>query len=394
MSTTTGYTAEIYNGIAAVPQALWQQVVPQGHTFLHYDYLTAFEASCSHNVGFRYVVFRKNGRLAGVATFQIVLFDGNNIGNEESRKQQGWWANMLNSMVNRMKMRLLVLGNTFMTGEYGWYFTDVKVPGQEELLALQSSIAQLVQQAKQDARPISGVLVKDVFLENLGALPQLQQAGYLQFPVQPDMILDVDPMWKSFDDYLAAMTSKYRVRMRKAIKDMARVEVRPMTLAEVEASMPEMERLYQEIINTTSFKMATFDLGHVPNLVRTLPAEQFWVEGFWLDGKLIAFISLYKHQGQLVAGMMGMDRAMQKSFDLYLNVLLLVARRAIEHQVKQAVYGRTAMEIKSSVGAKPHDMYLYTRHKSNWKSRILLPIVKLLSTNKPWHQRNPFKEAV
>lgn len=394
LTSTTGYTTEIYNGIATVPRALWQQAVPQGHMFLDYDYLKAFEACCSLNVGFRYVVFRKQGRLAGVATFQIILFDGNNVGNEDSRKEQGMFANLLNSMVNRMKLRLLVLGNTFMTGEYGWHFTEAPILGQEELTALQTAMGQLAQEQQTARKPISAILIKDVFTEKLGALPQLQQSGFLQFPVQPDMILDIDPAWKTFEGYLAAMTSKYRVRMRKALKDMNGVEIRPMTIAEVETLMPQMRHLYQEIINTSSFKMAVFELDHILNLLRTMPAEQFWVDGFWLDGKLVAFISFYKHQQQIVAGMMGMDRAAQKSFDLYLNVLLLVARRGIEHGAQQAVYGRTAMEIKSSVGAKPHNMYLYTRHVSGWKNRMILPIVKLLSQNKPWHQRNPFKETV
>jgi len=394
LAETTGYTTEIYNGIAKVPAALWQQVVPQDHAFLHYDYLTAFEACCSVNMSFRYVVFRRNGRLAGVATFQLIMFDGNNVGSVDSKKEQNWWTNILNSLVNRLKLRLLVLGNTFMTGEYGWYFMDKPVLGEDELAAIQIAMQQLCTEAQQNKKPVSGILVKDVFTENLGALPQLQQAEYLQFPVQPDMILDVDPAWKTFEGYLGAMTSKYRVRMRKALKDMNGVEIRPMSMEEVETQMAEMQRLYQEVINTSSFKMATFELDHIANLMRTMPTEQFWVDGFWLEGKLVAFISFYKHQDQLVAGMMGMDRSEQRTFDLYLNVLLLVARRAIEHGAKQAVYGRTAMEIKSSVGAKPHDMYLYTRHVSNWKNRILLPIVKLLSTNKPWHQRNPFKEGL
>lgn len=386
----TAYTTEVYNSIASVPRAMWQQVVPAAHTFLNYDYLTAFEACCSLNMGFRYVVFRKQGRLAGVATFQTILFDGNNIGTEESRKSQGWWPRLVNGIVNRMKMRLLVLGNVFMTGEYGWYFTDVKAPGAEEVAALQSVINELVQEAKTLKKPVSGLLVKEVFTDRLGAFPQLQKAGFFEFPVQPDMILDIDPQWQTFDGYLAAMQSKYRVRMRKALKDMDGIEIRPITLAEMEQHLPDIEDLYQQVVDTSEFKLATFRIQHIQYLMEHMP-EKFWVDGFWLDGKLVSYISFYKHQGQVVAGMMGMDREAQKTYDLYLNVLLLVARRGIEHGVKQSVFGRTAMEIKSSVGAKPHDMYLYSRHVSGWKNRIVIPMLKLLTRNKPWRQRNPFK---
>lgn len=390
LTTSTVYTTEIYHGIAQVPQAMWQQIVPQEHTFLNYDYLTAFEACCSVNMGFKYVVFRKDGRLAGVATFQTILFDGNNIGTEESRKALGFWARTANSLVSRMKMRLLVLGNTFMTGEYGWYFTDVKAPGLEEVTALQIVIKQLVQEAKATNKPVSGVLFKEVFAENLGSFPELKKAGYLEFPVQPDMILDIDPEWKTFDGYLAAMSSKYRVRMRKAIKDMNGVEIRRLTLPEIEQHLDGLKELYQQVVDTSEFKLATFRLDHIQYLMQQMP-DKFWIDGFWLDGKLVSFISFYEHEGQVVAGMMGMDREAQKKYDLYLNVLLLVALRGIEHGAKQSVFGRTAMEIKSSVGAKPHDMYLYTRHVSGWKTRMIIPMVKLLSRNEPWKQRNPFK---
>lgn len=390
LTTTTAYTADIYQGIAQVPQAMWQQVVPQDNTFLNYDYLTAFEACCSLNMGFRYVLFRKEGRLAGAAIFQTILFDGNNVGTEESRKQQEAWTRFVNGIVNRMKMRLLVLGNIFMTGEYGWYFTDVKVPGTEEVAALQMVINQLLQEAKAIKQPVSGLLVKEVFTDSLGAFPQLQKAGYLEFPVQPDMILDIDPAWQTFEGYLSAMSSKYRVRMRKALKDMEGIEIRPITLAEMESHMPELEELYKQVVETSEFKLATFRIQHMQYLMQHMP-DKFWVDGFWKDGKLVTFISFYEHQDQIVAGMMGMDREAQKTYDLYLNVLLLVARRGIEHGAKQSVFGRTAMEIKSSVGAKPHDMYLYTRHVSGWKNRIIVPIIKLLSRNEPWKQRSPFK---
>ncbi len=390
LTTTTAYTTQTYSSIADVPQAMWQQIVPQEHTFLNYDYLVAFEACCSVNMGFKYVVFRKDGRLAGVATFQTILFDGNNVGTEESRKELGFWPRLLNSLVSRMKMRLLVLGNTFMTGEYGWYFTDVKAPGVEEVSALQLVVNQLVKEAKASKKPVSGLLVKEVFADKLGAFPEFQKAGYLQFQVQPDMILDIDPEWKTFDGYLSAMSSKYRVRMRKAVKDMNGIEIRRMTVNEIAAHMPEMERLYQEVVDTSDFKLATFRLQHVQYLMHQMP-ESFWIDGFWLEGKLLSFISFYQHNGQIVAGMMGMDREAQKQYDLYLNVLLLVARRGIEHGARQSVFGRTAMEIKSSVGAKPHDMYLYTRHVSGWKSRIIAPMVKILSRTEPWKQRNPFK---
>jgi len=64
----------------------------------------------------------------------------------------------------------------------------------------------------------------------------------------------------------------------------------------------------------------------------------------------------------------------------------------IENNFKKVVYARTAMEIKSSVGAKANNMHIYMKHTNNFVANTILKgIVKYLNPIRQWQPRNPFK---
>ena len=63
---------------------------------------------------------------------------------------------------------------------------------------------------------------------------------------------------------------------------------------------------------------------------------------------------------------------------------------AISKKIKLINFGRTASEIKSSVGAIPQDLTIYLRHKKSIPNKFL----RLLLTNfeaTPFSQKTPFK---
>jgi hypothetical protein len=54
-------------------------------------------------------------------------------------------------------------------------------------------------------------------------------------------------------------------------------------------------------------------------------------------------------------------------------------------------YGRTAMEIKSSIGAKPVWFDSYMMHQNTWINRFLAKFYHLLEPKVDWKERHPFK---
>ncbi|HEX9151474.1 MAG TPA: 8-amino-7-oxononanoate synthase, partial [Flavobacterium sp.] len=58
---------------------------------------------------------------------------------------------------------------------------------------------------------------------------------------------------------------------------------------------------------------------------------------------------------------------------------------------KEIIFARTALEIKSSVGAKPVKMYGFIEHSNPIINPYMPKIFKYLEPETIWQERNPFK---
>ena len=86
-------------------------------------------------------------------------------------------------------------------------------------------------------------------------------------------------------------------------------------------------------------------------------------------------------------------KKLQKEKMLYLNMLYNMTEFGITHQFERIIYGRTAMEIKSSIGASPTPMHGFMYHTQPLINRCVPQLFKNLEPPVAWEQRHPFKEA-
>ena len=156
----------------------------------------------------RYLVLENDrGPFAWVA-LQVVTFRAlDNIRDQEVWK--GLWGKTKRFFARFGNYRILICGHLFIPGEHGWH-----VQGTEA--TRQAFLRQLGPMLKRIARHegASVVLCKD-FEE---PLPFAAEGGLHELSFQPNMIFDLRPQWKTVDDYLDAMSSKYRIRARRAFK--------------------------------------------------------------------------------------------------------------------------------------------------------------------------------
>lgn len=86
------------------------------------------------------------------------------------------------------------------------------------------------------------------------------------------------------------------------------------------------------------------------------------------------------------------DRKLTEGLPLYLQLLHATSRDAIDWRYTRLSLGRTALEPKAGLGAKPEPMNIWLRHRVpalNWAIRGLLDAVP--HAEPP--ERNPFKAA-
>jgi hypothetical protein len=126
--------------------------------------------------------------------------------------------------------------------------------------------------------------------------------------------------------------------------------------------------------------------------IKRVFAEDFELWAAFDKQKLIGFYTTLYNYDELETGFLGFEEAYNPTHQLYLNFLYAMVRKGIEKQVKRVVFARTAMEIKSSVGAEPYRMHTYIKHRSKVINAMLPMLIKWLSPVQDWIQRKPFKE--
>jgi hypothetical protein len=63
----------------------------------------------------------------------------------------------------------------------------------------------------------------------------------------------------------------------------------------------------------------------------------------------------------------------------------------IENGFNKIIFGRTALEIKSSIGAEPIQMSGFIEHKNSLINKFISLIFHKLEPKLIWQQRHPFK---
>jgi hypothetical protein len=107
---------------------------------------------------------------------------------------------------------------------------------------------------------------------------------------------------------------------------------------------------------------------------------------------MVAFYSTIQNHGELEAHFIGYEKSMNHEYQLYMNILYDIIRIGIESDSDRIIFARTALEIKSSVGAVPHQLWNYLRHQNQLANRFTGTILDYLKPVETWLPRHPFRE--
>jgi hypothetical protein len=136
------------------------------------------------------------------------------------------------------------------------------------------------------------------------------------------------------------------------------------------------------------FRLAALTPEYFVQMKRVFPAE-FALSIYTLDGKIVAFRSGFVSGREYEAHFIGLDYTLNRDKCLYQRILYDFVNDAIQNRSNQLLLGRTAAEIKSTVGAVPHDLECYMRHRNSISNHIISPFIDYLKPVE-WVQRKPF----
>jgi predicted N-acyltransferase len=392
-----GYSVGVVSDIRAITD-VWDSLAPKDNIFLQSDYLSCLQENPANHMGFRYaVVFEGENPIAIVymQTYWIRMEDSINKDKSEKPKNflQRAGGSIRNFFVKKAVFNVLICGNLLLTGKHGYYF----VPGTDENIA-----AEIVKQTfdltqnlleREQGKHFHIHMHKDYPCKEKddAIAPVLKNASYHSFTIQPAMYMRLPESWKNFDDYLEEMQSKYRVRARRAAKKGEELQKKSLSLSEIEALNDEIYALYKGIANNVGFNAFTLHPNYFLGLKKYL-GDKFQLIGLFLEGKLVAFFTCIFNGTELEAHFLGLDHDINREYQVYLNILYSIIDMAIYHRMKSINFARTALEIKSSVGAVPCELNIYLRHRNRLSGSVLKFVYEKLTPEEEWQPRSPFKD--
>ena len=385
------YSYTVHTDISSIADE-WDPMMPP-ESFTQKQYLLTLEQTNPSHLKNLYILLRDgSGTVVGTLLLQSIIlslsesFDYENYSTNKSLFARIWFK-IQKIAISLFKFRMLTIGNLYLTGQYGMYFPDTPADRRFELA--EKIVKQLKKQFRCTPYKFSGVLYKDFFSEN--ETSQFEKLQLERFEIDPNMILPMRDNWNSFDDYLLDMKSKYRVRLKKALKCFKGIEKRELTEAEVVHWNSRMYELYEKILDGSGFVLAKGDENYFKLLKKNLQ-DNYHVVGFFLDGEMVGFYTWLMEDGKMDSHFIGLEPQLNNKYQLYLNILLGLVGDAIDEGAKSIYYFRTALEIKSSVGAEPFPMACYFRHTNRIINRLVPLAFKYFVPQQNWIQRHPFKE--
>ncbi|HWB62896.1 MAG TPA: GNAT family N-acetyltransferase, partial [Chitinophagales bacterium] len=347
----------VYNTADAVAPLQWNQLVPGANKLMQIEQLALVEQCHKGEMDFRYVFVKKKQTNIGVIYFQVVRFTGNDLLNYFPDEPKGGITKRLyklvrgisENLVKKVDVKLLVTGNVFMTGENGFYFQH-DISKSERGGILRKAIKQV---AATDAQ-IRAVLISDLYEPKTEFDKNFAQHGYHEITVEADMSIALHNNWKDLNGYLESLSSKYRVRARKVFNMCAANGVvhKELNADDVKQYSNDLYNLYMMVMGRVDFKLASLDKSFFAAQKQQLP-NNYHIYAYFKEGEMIGFISFYHFGRRMEVHYTGMDAEKCKPIHLYQHMLYDMIGFGIEHRMERLHFGRTAPEIKSTVGAAP-----------------------------------------
>lgn len=375
----------------------WDTAAPKHDIFLQRRYLSIMEAQPPEGMRFGYLVFYQGDKPVGVALCQIKFFKGDdNISDLQVESKDPCFFNGLSQWFKRwvagkVAADILICGNMLLTGEHGYYFDYQKVTSKKAAVILEKALDEVVSLMGREGVKMPVILVKDVPPAQQVHGTWLVEKGFTEFDIQPNMVLDLP--FANFEAYLGAMSTKYRTRAKRAIKKLDGVERRELSLAEIQRELPQIYQLYREVAKNAGFNMVDLNQYYLPALKRDL-GDHFHLFAYYQNGQLLAFYTTIQNGEELEAHFLGYDKARNHDLQLYLNILYDIVRIGLAADCKTIVFARTALEIKSSIGAVAHDLWCYLRHQNGLVNNFTSTVLDYLKPVEKWQPRHPFREEI
>jgi hypothetical protein len=378
--TPSGFAFALADSIDYLDQAHWQKVTPEGSLFFSTRYLRVLEEAGPDNLRQCYaLIFQEKEPVAAVAAQSV------SVSIARLRK-----SSTANDPISRHEEKMLVCGNLLSWGMHGISFAP-NVDQQPLWPAVAEAIYRLRRVDKLFG-DTAFVMIKDIPDAFAASATALARFSYRELETEPNMVLDISPQWKTYDDYMASLTSKYRKQAKQIEKevDAAGCTVEEINNEEIARRAEQLHALYLQTHKNARLRLVTLPVAFLPTLAEQLGDDMRFTV-LRRDDELLGFVTTVKDGETAVGYYIGFDRKVNKDIPIYFRLLQSVVGHAIALGCKRLSLGRTALEPKARLGARPDPMRVWIRHRVPMLNLIVRGLLHTIDDHEEPPQRNPFK---
>jgi len=389
----SGFDFALADRVDFLSGAAWDAVTANGSQFLQRKVLRVIEAHGPDNLVPRYALIFRGPQPAAAVAAQLVKVTNKHLLKEESSGTRNGSslqrvltpaAKLATSQLNEP---LLVAGNLM-----SWGFHGVAFAAGEDPATLWPGVAEALYRIRRAERLLGQtnvVLVKDLTERERG-LEALRRFSYRPMETEPNMVLAIHPAWRTYDDYLGALDAKYRRNAKDQAKKLTTAGCVVESLTDLTPHAARLHELYLAVHKNASVRLVTLTKNYLPQLASAL-GDDFRCTVIRRGEQILGFVTTIRDGDTAIAYYIGFDRAVAaEGLPIYLRLLHATISDAIGWGCKSLSLGRTALEPKAALGAKPEPMSVWMRHRvpaANWILRALIGSV----TCDEAPERNPFK---
>ncbi|WPR71750.1 8-amino-7-oxononanoate synthase [Flavobacterium sp. NG2] len=378
------YSLQIYSSTDNLPKE-WDHLASK-NIFLSKDYLNILEKAAPINMICHFIGIFKEEQLVGISLSQFInLTNVNSLGDRD----HCFKTMVKNFLFKKLISNVLIIGNNMLTGQNCYSFSNT-ISTKEGLIQLNNATQELRDLFKKRKIKIHLTVFKDFLIPDSKKFKMDEFKRYYHFNTQPNMIFNIKESWHSIDDYIADLNKKYRDQYKRARKKAECIEKKKLSLSEITQYHAKINELYLNVAENAPFNTFYLCENHFEVFKEKLH-DNFLFYGYFLEDELIGFNTLIKNGQDIDTYFLGYNHKHQREKMLYLNMLYDMIGYSIKKKYKRIIFARTALEIKSSVGAIPIEMNGLIQHENYFLNLLMAKSFAYFEPKTEWIERNPFK---
>ena len=376
----------VFDAVSELPQADWNEVQNGRNIYLSLPYLSALEQGMGGELNFFFSIsYNAQNEPVLIAVFVRVKF-------VDKRKRFGDSVFKLRfpfkkKLENILSINALACGNVFSAGENGMLWVE-ELQAQDAFEEAER-VHQILMNEHDANKEVSLRVFKDFWPQTVPSANRLIEKGFFDFKIDVNMVLQIHEDWKTINDYLMSMKTKFRTRAKAVYRKSAPLAIKTLNAQDILEESKHIVRLFDSVLEKSDFHIGTMNPKTFAACKENL-GDDFIFTAYYMDEKMLGFSTAFRNANSLDANYVGLDYTYNESYDVYQRILYDYVELALQTKATELQFGRTSETIKSAVGAVPVDMTIYIQHKRSLSNVILKKVIQSVAPS-PFELRQPFK---